>query len=101
QIPGIGATFLDGNFYPEASWGYGWGIHGDGKWPYFDGSLHSGRSFMHGGASGAFLWVDPVYDIVGAYFSVIAHMVTPDLPNSCADLFVNAVTAAALDAPEK
>jgi len=101
QIPGIGTTFMDGIYYPEASWGYGWAIHGNGKWPYYDGSLQSSRAYSHGGASGVLLWVDPVYEIVGAYFSVFAHMITPDLAQWCADLFVNAVTAAALDAPER
>ena len=101
QIPGIGTTFFDGMYYPEASWGYGWGIHGDGKWKYFDGSLHSPSTFNHGGAGGVYLWVDPVYEIVGVYFSVLAHIIPPVDPKWCADLFVNAVTGAALDAPER
>jgi CubicO group peptidase (beta-lactamase class C family) len=96
QIPGIGATF-NGMYYPEASWGYGWGIHGNGKWKYFDGSLHSPRAFHHGGAGGVYLWVDPAYEIVGLYFSVLAHIIPPNDPKWCTDLFVNAVTAAALD----
>jgi CubicO group peptidase (beta-lactamase class C family) len=100
QIPGIGTTFRD-RYYPEASWGYGWGIHGNNKWTYFDGSLHSPRAFNHGGAGGVYLWVDPIYEIVGVYFSVLAHMIPPANPMWCVDLFVNAVTAAALDAPEK
>jgi CubicO group peptidase (beta-lactamase class C family) len=97
QIPGIGTTFFDGMYYPEASWGYGWGIHGNGKWKYFDGSLHSPRAFNHSGAGGVYLWVDPVYEIVGVYFSVLAHIIPPNDPKWCTDLFVNAVTAAALD----
>jgi len=45
--------------------------------------------------------VDPVYEIVGIYFSVLADIIPPFDPKWCVDLFVNAVTAAALDAPEK
>jgi CubicO group peptidase (beta-lactamase class C family) len=99
QIPGIGTTFADGKYYAEASWGYGWSVHGDGKWQYFDGSLYSPRAFRHSGASGVYLWVDPVYEIVGVYFSVYLEM--PVLVRKwCVDLFVNAVTAAALEAPD-
>jgi len=100
QIPGIGTTFIDGTYYPEASWGYGWTVHGYGNWTYFDGSLHSPRSYAHGGAGGVYMWVDPVYEIVGVYFSVLADLIPPFYPKWCADLFVNAVTAAVLDPPE-
>jgi len=101
QIPGVGTTFLDGRYYPEASWAYGWGVRGNGKWPYFDGSLNSASTFVHGGAGGAYLWVDPVNELVGVYFSVLAHVIPPAIPKWCADLFVNAVTAAALAAPQR
>jgi CubicO group peptidase (beta-lactamase class C family) len=101
QIPGIGTTYIDGMYYPEASWGYGWRIHGNGKWKYFDGSRYSPRAFGHSGAGGIYLWVDPVYEIIGVYFSVLAQMIPPSDPKWCVDLFVNSVTAAALDAPEK
>src|SRR5207247_8062896 len=49
QIPGIGTMLFDGMYYPEASWGYGWGIHGNGTWKYFDVGLHSARAFNHDG----------------------------------------------------
>jgi CubicO group peptidase (beta-lactamase class C family) len=76
-------------------------VHGNGKWTYFDGSLHSASSFNHGGGGGVLLWVDPVYEIVGAYFSVLTQIIAPNSPKWCVDLLVNAVTAAALDTPEK
>ena len=68
QIPGISAQYR-GEFFPEASWGFGWSIHGNKK-ALRDGSLHSPQAFDHYGAGGAYFWVDPVYEIVGVYFSV-------------------------------
>ena len=95
QIPGIGARFGD-NFFPEATWGLGWGIHGDKK-SLGDGSLHSSEAFSHSGTGGVFFWADPVYEIVGVYFSVLLG----NLPNMrrdwCLDLFMNAVTAAVVE----
>lgn len=88
QIPGIGARFGD-EFFPEASWGLGWGIRGNKK---YGGTLISPRTFDHGGSGGVFLWVDPVYEIVGLYFSVSIQSGKWN-----ADLFVNAVTAAVID----
>src|SRR6266540_2059847 len=88
QIPGIGAQYL-GEFFPEASWGFGWGIHGN-KRALGDGSLHSPQAFDLTGAGGVYLWVDPVYEIVGVYFQVTRE-------KSCRGLFTNAVTAAVVD----
>lgn len=43
-------------------------------------------------------WVDPVYEIVGVYFSVVLRDLPPfGIPDWCADLFMNAVTAAVVD----
>jgi CubicO group peptidase (beta-lactamase class C family) len=96
QIPGI-SSHKDGEFFPEASWGYGWDIHGDKKAMY-DGALYSPAAFQHSGAGGVNLWVDPAYELVGVYFSVVLgntadgyHRVSP------VDLFMNAVTAAVVD----
>ena len=91
QIPGIGAQFR-GEFFPEASWGLGWSIH-ENKRASRDGSLYSPQAFNLDGAGGVFLWVDPVYEIVGVYFSVVLEQ-----SKSCRDLFMNAVTAAVVDA---
>ena len=89
QIPGIGARYGD-EVFPAASWGLGWDVHGDKKRVLSDGALHSPRAFRHGGTGGVYLWVDPVYDIVGIYFSV-------GLQTTARDLFINAVTAAVMD----
>ena len=96
QIPGISAQFR-GEFFPEASWGFGWGIHGN-KRALQDGSLHSPQAFDHHGAGGVYFWVDPVYEIVGVYFSVTLELTDDLRPKECYDLFTNAVTAAVVDA---
>jgi CubicO group peptidase (beta-lactamase class C family) len=88
QIPGIGARY-GSEFFPEASWGFGWNVH-EGKKDR--GSLHSPKAFCHVGAGGVFLWVDPVYEIVGMHFSVVVGW-----DRKCVDLFMNAVTAAVVD----
>jgi hypothetical protein len=43
-----------------------------------------------------YLWVDPVYQIVGAYFSIMPVQ-TPGQEQWYTDLFVNAVMAAVVD----
>ena len=96
QIPGIGSRFGD-EFFPEASWGLGWGIRGDKKALRY-GSLHSPQTFSHQGAGGAFFWVDPVYDLVGVYFSVVLEMIDSLRSKTGFDLFMNAVTAAVVEA---
>jgi serine-type D-Ala-D-Ala carboxypeptidase len=96
QIPGISAQYV-GEFFPEASWGFGWSIHGNKK-ALQGGSLHAPQAFAHGGVGGVFLWVDPVYEIVGVYFSVALELIDDRRAKSCVDLFTNAVTAAVVDA---
>ena len=96
QIPGIGSRFGD-EFFPEASWGLGWGIRGNKKALRY-GSPHSPETFSHQGAGGAFFWVDPVYDLVGVYFSVVLEMIDSLRSKTGFDLFMNAVTAAVVEA---
>jgi CubicO group peptidase (beta-lactamase class C family) len=95
QIPGIGAEFILDQHFPEAGWGYGWSINGNKKSRLF-GSLYSPAAFEHGGSGGVFLWIDPAYDLVGVYFSVVPRLKSEvDFDYDwCADLFANAVTAA-------
>jgi CubicO group peptidase (beta-lactamase class C family) len=97
QIPGISAVYFDAVF-PEASWGLGWEVHGNRKAMYYDGTLKSPAAFGHGGIGSVYMWVDPVYDIVGVYFSVTLELLDTVRPIWCADLFQNAVTAAVVDA---
>ena len=106
QIPGIGARWHK-EFFPEASWGLGWNIRGNKK-AQFRGTLPSPKSFVHSGAGGVCLWVDPVYEIVGIYFSVLSYggipsevkvsaPLEPWMQMARLDLFINAVTAAVVD----
>ena len=92
QIPGVGSRHRD-EFFPEASWGLGWNIHGDKK--HMDAPvLGSSKVFRHGGLGTVLLWVDPVYEIVVAYFNV---SLDSDRTFKQIDLFVNAATAAIVD----
>ncbi|HZS88944.1 MAG TPA: serine hydrolase domain-containing protein [Chloroflexota bacterium] len=96
QIPGIASKY-DNQVFPEASWGLGWNVLGTKK-AERTGSLRSAQSFDHDGNGGVLLWVDPVYEIVGVYFSVVLRDLPPfGIPDWCADLFMNAVTAAVVD----
>ena len=92
QISGIGGDGYRGDVvaesHAEASWGYGWGIHGQEEWTYYPGTLQSPEAFYHSGTGGVYLWVDPSYDLLGAYFCVDLRIPGPH------ELFVNAVTAA-------
>jgi CubicO group peptidase (beta-lactamase class C family) len=92
QIPGIGTEF-QGTWVPEASYGFGWMVHGTTKWKYYEGSLHSLGSFCHPGGSGTCLWVDPYHEIVCVYFSVALEFTEKLELKYNFDLFQNAVTA--------
>jgi CubicO group peptidase (beta-lactamase class C family) len=96
QIPGISAGFL-GQVFPEAEWGLGWSTHGRKNASTFP-SLYSASAFEHAGGFGVDMWGDPVYTIVGAYFSAALVAGSPNSPPVwCIDLFTNAVTAAVVD----
>jgi CubicO group peptidase (beta-lactamase class C family) len=96
QIPGISSTFLNETF-PEASWGLGWSIHGNKTG--LCGALYSPEAFEHWGASGAYLWVDPIYHLVGIYCAIAP---SPHSEEGKAewrnDIFTDAVTAAVVEA---
>jgi CubicO group peptidase (beta-lactamase class C family) len=103
---GIRARFGD-QLFPEASWGLGWSTCEGKKSVGYAEPLQSPKAFSHGGAGGVFVWVDPTYDLVGAYFPVWsyagipAHVHFPDVGGELIgriDLFINAVTAAVVDA---
>jgi CubicO group peptidase (beta-lactamase class C family) len=97
QIPGISARYRDEPIFPEAGWGYGWDMLAKKKSLFF-GSLYSPAAFEHSGSGGVCLWIDPGYDLVIVYFSVIPrNRPGEDLLDWRADLFTNAVTAAVTD----
>ena len=93
QIPGVPSNFI-GQYFPEASWGYGWSVHGNKRG--LCGTLHSPESFEHWGSGGIYVWADPRYDIVGVYFSVLPRP-EDETGYFRSDLFTDAVTAAAQD----
>jgi CubicO group peptidase (beta-lactamase class C family) len=99
QIPGISASYNAATdlleFFPEASWGLGWSVHGGKRG--WNGALCSWDAFEHGGGSGCYVWVDPVYEIVGVYFSIVHDPWSVDRNAWRNDLFTDAVTASVVD----
>ena len=95
QIPGLSAEFL-GEFFPEACWGYGWGIQGNKKGSR-DASLLSPATFSHSGGGMNYAWADPALDLVGVYMTVAPRPVSARRWEMGKDLFVNAVTASVID----
>jgi CubicO group peptidase (beta-lactamase class C family) len=65
EIPGIGARYGE-EFFSEANWSYGWSMS---RYWFDEGSMHSPKSFGHGGWGTVYLWGDPEYDLVGAFFA--------------------------------
>jgi CubicO group peptidase (beta-lactamase class C family) len=98
QIPGISSQFVD-EYFLEAGTGFSWFIRENKKVVIYGETLQSAKTFVHSGAGGVALWVDPVYEIVGCYFSVDLGPITlaQAYRYGCADLFINAVTAAIVD----
>jgi CubicO group peptidase (beta-lactamase class C family) len=98
QIPGVGANFSIGAYerhFAEASWGYGWSIAGNERWPRWP--MFPRGTFSHSGGGGALLWIDPVNEIVGVYLSICRFSRETYDPLSNNDLFVNAIVAATTD----
>jgi CubicO group peptidase (beta-lactamase class C family) len=95
QIPGVLARF-DDEIIPEAGWSLGWGIQENKKSLQF-GSLWSQDTYKHSGAGGVSIWVDPIYEIVGVYFSVELESRADGGHKWNLDLFANAVTASIIE----
>jgi CubicO group peptidase (beta-lactamase class C family) len=65
QFPGLaGAVPGVGRFDPN-DWGLGFELH-DGKRPHWMGDRRSPAAFGHFGATGCFVWVDPVAEVAAA-----------------------------------
>ncbi len=94
QLPGIHGRLLS-EFFPEASWGLGWSIHG--RKTGWCGGLYSREAYEHWGSGGVYVWVDPTYDVVGVYLGVIPVPDTDPRYTHLQDLFSDAVTAAIVD----
>ena len=98
QVPGISSRFVD-EVFPEAGTGISWFIRENKKAVAYGETLQSSKTFVHSGAGGVLIWVDPIRDIVGCYFSVNMGPITiaETYRYWCADLFINAVMAAIVD----
>lgn len=92
QTPGIPADLV-GTVVPEAEWGLGWSVHETKRGFAWDEFLPSSASFSHGGLGGAFLLVDPAYELVLVFFSVYLELLDDKRPKANTDLFINAVLA--------
>jgi CubicO group peptidase (beta-lactamase class C family) len=95
QIPGI-AGGIGEEWFPEAGWGLGWSINLEFKDQAYGEALLSPTSYLHGGAGGVHLWIDPVREIVGVFFSVAMENKESDKPSMPVwnvDLFMNMVSA--------
>jgi CubicO group peptidase (beta-lactamase class C family) len=68
HIPSIPVWF-GGYFFAEGSWGFGWEIQGE-KHEKSGPSRCSPRTFSHPGGGGTYIWVDPVTEVVGIFFSL-------------------------------
>lgn len=97
QIPGLAARFGPENLMPVASWGYGFGVICEARWPYFGGGLVPNGSLSHPGAGGIDFWIDREHGIVGAFFEVITEM-SPDLEpiSGMGNRFQDVITAAVM-----
>lgn len=92
QIPGIPWRYGK-ETGPEGMYGFGWMIQGHGQ--FIDAPvLFSPETFSHGGAGFVYLWVDPVYELVGAFFSVSLKN-KRNYREAC--MFADIVTAAVVD----
>lgn len=94
QIPGVGSYDPMNRFIPEGSWGLGWMVQGDARWPWSHGMLQPRGTFFHQGATGCSLWVDPIHELVGVYLSVTDRDFENPNPIWEFDKFQNMVTAA-------
>ncbi|MCH8920186.1 MAG: beta-lactamase family protein [Chloroflexi bacterium] len=84
--------------FPGSGYGYGLFPFLHGVTSYFNGGLASPSSFGHSGYGGIYFWADPERDLVGVYLSVARRNLEDDFtPDWRADIFVDAVTAAAED----
>jgi CubicO group peptidase (beta-lactamase class C family) len=74
QIPGTNALFGPDRIVTEASWGYGFSVVCEERWPYFGGGLVPLGSATHPGAGGISYWIDFEHEIVGVFFEVLTEI---------------------------
>ncbi|RLE03400.1 MAG: hypothetical protein DRJ13_04530 [Bacteroidetes bacterium] len=64
QVSGLPREQVDGVQIPPI--GLGWFLLSSGQFPNYPRSF-SASSYGHSGSSGAFIWADPAYDLIGAF----------------------------------
>ena len=55
---------------PQGSYGLGWFVLGDYRFPAMNGVLMPEGSYAHAGMGGSMLWVDPLNELVGVVLNV-------------------------------
>jgi CubicO group peptidase (beta-lactamase class C family) len=101
-VPGLSSSYAD-EVFREASWGFGWSVLSDWKGVSSGLGLSSRRAYCHSGHGLAFAWVDPQYELVGAYLPaedtsrLLRQYPWEIRRNSGAFLFADAVTPAIVD----
>jgi CubicO group peptidase (beta-lactamase class C family) len=89
QLPGIPREKIRDIEPPPC--GFGWFMLDEIRFPNYP-SLWSPQSYGHAGASGAFLWMDPVYELVGVFFFTKIQEEVPPV-----DLFVDVLMGAIVE----
>jgi len=74
QIPGTPAVFGPDATVAEGSWGYGFSVICEQRWPWFGGGLVPMGSVTHPGAGGVNYWIDLEHQIVGVFFEILTEM---------------------------
>jgi CubicO group peptidase (beta-lactamase class C family) len=93
QLPGISARY-GAEVFPEASWSIGWSIVQQKRGASYGEALSSSAMFCHGGAGGAFLWMDPDRQLLVSLQSVTRAPVPGTSLGDCRGMFYTAVLAA-------
>ena len=89
QVSGLPRELVEGVPIPPI--GLGWFLLSSGQFPNYPRSF-STSSYGHSGSSGAFIWVDPAYDLIGAFlFTKIKETFRP------LDVFVDSITGSIID----
>jgi len=94
QIPDVPAKW-DGEGFKKSLWGYGWNIRGTKKDD--SGTICSELTYSQSGLGGAFIWIDPAYNLVGVFFSTVRKQIEPWVPKKHHNRFVNIITSAVSD----
>jgi CubicO group peptidase (beta-lactamase class C family) len=98
QIPGTPAKFGPSGVMNEGSWGYGFSVICEQRWPWFGGGLVPMGSVTHPGVGGVNYWVDLHNEIVGVFFEVtteVSEMLEPisGMSHRFQDIITGAVVA--------